>query len=52
MIRLVLARKDGNSVVGVRGLERPAPHIKENLGFRIHEVQEKGINKPLCWPWE
>jgi hypothetical protein len=35
--------EDGSIVVGVRGLLRPAPHIKGNLGYWGGEVQKKGL---------
>jgi len=37
---LILASKDGNNVVGVRGLQRPAPHMNGNLGYWCSEGQK------------
>jgi hypothetical protein len=39
-------------VVGVYGLQWPAPHVEGNLGHWGREGHKKGENKPLCWPWE
>jgi len=44
--------EDGSSVVGMRGLYRPPPHVEGNLGCWGHEGHKKGENKPLHEPWE
>jgi len=45
---MVLPRDDASSVVGVRGLQLSAPHIKANLGYWSREGQKRGVNNPLC----
>ena len=39
-------------MVGVRGSQRPTPHVEGNLGHWGRESHKKGEKKPLHYPWE
>jgi len=45
---MVLVREDESSVVGVRGLQQPVPHITGNWGHWGRESQKKRDKTSHC----